>query len=73
MKLDAAKAKESWTTAGLNPQGVATINAWIDQLAKNIEAGHGRWDAYAKNAYYTGADPMGSVQILKSTVDQTSK
>lgn len=72
-KIDTEKAKESWKTAGLNAQGMAAVAAWIDKLAANIDAGQGRWDAYTKMAYYDGHDPMGSVQLLKSAMDQTSK
>lgn len=70
-KIDTAKAKASWTTAGLNDAGIAAIGTWIDQLAANIEKGQGRWDAFAKFATYEGSDPMGSVQLLKSAMDQT--
>jgi hypothetical protein len=73
MKIDINKAKASWDAAGLNDQGKAAIYAWIEKLADNIEAGHGRWDAYASNAYYTGTDKMGSVGLLKAAAEQTSK
>lgn len=72
-KVDVSKAKESWTNAGLNEQGMVAISAWIDKLAYNIEAGGGRWDAYAKMAYYSGHDPMGSVKMLKDAMDLTSE
>ena len=72
-KIDTAKAKESWASAGLNAQGIAAIGAWIDKLAANVEAGRGKWDAYAKFAFYEDSDPMGSVQLLKAAMDQTSK
>jgi len=72
MKIDIAKAKETWSKAGLNDQGTTAINAWIDKLAANIEMGGGRWDAYVINAYYE-SDPMGSVGLLKQAVDLTSK
>ena len=71
MTINTSKAKETWTTAGLNEQGLIAINAWIDQLAANVENGKGRWDAFAKFAIYEGSDPMGSVQLLKSAMDQT--
>lgn len=73
MMIDVAKAKASWDKAGLNEQGKTAIYAWIDKLAANIERGNGRWDAYARNATYTGVDPMGSVSLLKSAAEQTSK
>lgn len=72
-KIDTAKAKASWITAGLNDQGIAAIGSWIDKLAANIEAGAGRWDAYVEMAYYSGSDPIGSVQMLRIAADQTSK
>jgi hypothetical protein len=72
-KINTTAAKESWIKAGLNAQGTAAINAWIDKLAVSVEAGHGRWDAYAKFAIYEGFDPMGSVGLLKDAVEQTSK
>lgn len=73
MKIDVAKAKESWMTAGLNAQGQAVIFGWIDQLAANIEAGHGKWNAYARYAIYDGNDKYGSIQLLKEAVEETSK
>lgn len=72
-KIDTGKAKASWSAAGLNAQGTAAVGAWIDKLAANIDAGQGRWDAYTKFAFYGGSDPMGSVSLLKSAMDQTSK
>ena len=71
-KVDTVKAKASWGNAGLNAQGTAAVNAWIDKLAANIEANPGRWSAYAKMAYYE-SDPMGSVKMLKDAMDLTSK
>lgn len=70
--INAEKAKQTWKSAGLNAQGEAAVHAWIDQLAANINANPGRWGAYESMAYCT-ADVMGSVQVLKSAVDQTSK
>lgn len=73
MTVDTVKAKASWSTAGLNEQGMAAIGAWIDKMAANVQAGGGRWDAFAKFATYDGHDPMGSVKLLKSAVDQIGK
>ncbi len=73
MKVNVTKAKESWIAAKLNAQGMAAVGAWIDKLAANIEAGQGRWDAYAKMAYFDGRDAMGSVGLLKGAMEQTSK
>ena len=66
-------AKKTWETAGLNEQGTAAVHAWIDKLYSNIAAAPGRWDAFGKFAAYEGSDPMGSVGLLKSAVDQTSR
>jgi hypothetical protein len=68
-----SEAKKTWESAGLNKQGAAAVNSWIDTLIDNIEANPGRFDAYKKFAYYKGSDPMGSVHLLKGAVDQTSK
>ena len=72
MKVNKEKAKESWKAAGMNEKGIQAIGAWIDSLAANIEAGQGRWDAYARMASYSGSDPMGSAKMLKSAVEVTS-
>jgi hypothetical protein len=71
--MDIERAKRSWGAAGLTEQGIHAVNAWIDALAANVIAGHGRWDAFARFATYEGSDPMGSVKLLKSAVEQTSK
>jgi len=73
MKLDITKAKASWDVAGLSPQGRAIVDAWIEQLAGNIEKFPGKWDAYAPDAYCVGKDYRGRLQLLKSAVELTSK
>ena len=70
--INTEKAKLSWKSAGLNAQGEAAVHAWIDQLAANVNGNPGRWSAYVDMAYCT-SDVMGSVQLLKSAVEQTSK
>lgn len=70
--MDTAKAKATWTTAGLNERGLAAVNMWVDTLAAHIADGKGKFDAYAKFAYYAGNDPMGCLQMLKQAVDQTN-
>lgn len=72
MKIDAEKAKLSWKSAGLNAQGEAAVHSWIDKLAANVNGNPGRWGAYASLAY-CNSDVMGSVQLLKSAVEQTRK
>lgn len=73
MTVNKENAKKSWESAGMNEVGKTAVNAWIDQLANNIKAGQGRWNAYARFATFDGHDIMGSLYLLKQAAELTNK